>query len=741
MCHHVNKRLYKSMYLRTEYNITRFVAKNGNNRLAIIVYPPDSVGNPNGGQGGDGKIAHSITGQYTAGWDWIQPVRDRNTGIWDKVFVRKTGQVKVQNTRVVTDVPGARSVNGYQQPAIIKVSTELENAGNNTIKGILQCELDGSTAVVDVTLPPHATRTVAFPVQTLRNPKLWWPNGYGPQNLYKIAVSFRDDKKNVSEVDTVQFGVRQLDAIWNAHTMSREISVNGQKIFIKGGNRILSDALLRFSKDRYDAEIRYHRDMNLNFIRVWGGGITERPEFYDACDRYGLLVMQDFWVSGDCNGRWYDPMKSEDTNTRRKYPDDHRLFVETLADQIKMLRNHPSLAIWCGGNEIRPPADILATLRDTLLPTLDGTRFFFEYSNDDSMSYHSGDGPYTVQRDTVFWSHRSFPFNSEVGSVGIGDYESIKRFIPTADLVPPVYDPVSKRWIIDSVWLYHKYIGYDSSVEVYGHPRDVQDFAMKSQLVNYNQYRSLIEGFTSHMWDWYTGVVIWKTQNPWTAMLGQMYDVYLDPNACMYGLAEGSKPLHVMYNPIKKSVMIANNTFEDRRHLKVKATVYDFKGHRKVLADQFNDAPATDVIAACHFGNQLDKKGKQDGMFLSLQLLRDMDDSVLDENVYWLPGKKGRFKGLEILPPARVTVSQKLVNPGIMDVTLGNPGTGPFAVFISVSLVDPQTNTRILPVFCNNNYISLPPGQQRTIRMEYRPQDGVSPRAVVEGWNVNSKIN
>jgi beta-galactosidase/beta-glucuronidase len=70
--------------------------------------------------------------------------------------------------------------------------------------------------------------------------------------------------------------------------------------------------MLRFSKERYDAEIRYHRDMNLNLIRIWGGALVERPEFYEACDKYGLLVFQDFWMSGDCNGRWIDPMKKED---------------------------------------------------------------------------------------------------------------------------------------------------------------------------------------------------------------------------------------------------------------------------------------------------------------------------------------------------------------------------------------------------------------------------------------------
>ena len=78
------------MFLRQEYNISSLLSKDGKNRLAVIVYPPDPVGNPNGGQGGDGEIARNVTHQYVAGWDWIQPIRDRNTGIWDQVTIKKT---------------------------------------------------------------------------------------------------------------------------------------------------------------------------------------------------------------------------------------------------------------------------------------------------------------------------------------------------------------------------------------------------------------------------------------------------------------------------------------------------------------------------------------------------------------------------------------------------------------------------------------------------------------------------
>ncbi len=737
--HKVNKQVIKSMFLRQQYDITPFLSEDGKNRLAVIVYPPDPVGNPNGGQGGDGTIAHNITNQYTAGWDWIQPIHDRNTGIWDKVLIKKTDQVIVENTHVVTLVPGIRTPEDWQSPAIIKVTTEVENTASQAIKGTLQYALDGKKVKIKVSIPAKTKQEFTFPDHVLNKPELWWPNGYGPQPLYKLTVQFIKGRK-ISDKEQISFGIRELKAIWNTKTNSREIRVNGQPVFIKGGNWILSDAMLRFTKERYDAEIRFHRDMNLNLIRVWGGGITERPEFYEACDKYGLLVMQDFWVSGDCNGRWYDPLKLEDTNTRRKYPDDHRLFIASLSDQIKMLRNHPSLALWCGGNEIRPPADVLSALRDTLLPQLDGTRFFFEYSNDDSMSYHSGDGPYTIQPLNYFWEHRSFPFNSETGSVGIGDYESLERFIPKENRIAPEYDPSVKKWKIDSVWQYHKYVGYDSAIEDYGHPADVNDFAGKAQLVNYNQYRALIEGATSHMWDWYTGIIIWKTQNPWTAMVGQMYDTYLDPNACLYGLREGSKPLHIMYDPVNKSVRIANNTFKTTGKMHMWVTIYSKEGINYDLMNGFMQVPAQTCNVFGILNNTIDVLSKEEGIFLSLRLSDADKGNVVDENLYWIPDSTGRYPALGGMPKANITVTAQLIKPGLAEVTITNPEPGAIAFFNRISLVSSVTKKRILPVFYNNNYISVLPGQQKTVQIEFTPQQSVDPMVSIEGWNVDKKL-
>jgi len=730
----VNPQIIEGMHLRSQFNITKLLAANGKNRLAVIVHPPDVVGNPNGGQGGDGTIARGLTTQYTAGWDWIQPIRDRNTGIWDKVTIEKTQSINILNPHVVTLVPGKRLAEGKQKPATIKVSVEVENPSVKTVSGFLQYAIDGQVIKKAVTIKAGERSEISFPDFTLLNPKLWWPNGYGAQYLYDLKIQFISAAKTLDQ-ETLKVGVRQIDNIWNEHTKSMGAYVNGQKIFIKGGNWIISDAMLRFTDARYDAEVRYHKDMNLNLIRIWGGAILERPEFYKACDQYGLLVFQDFWFSGDCNGRWVDPMKKDDQWTRRKYPDNHPLVLTAIEDQVKMIRNHASLAFWCGGNEITPPDDILQPIKNDILPRLDGTRMFFDFSNSDEMSYNTiggnGDGPYGIQNPRSFWGDKTFPYNSEVGSVGVGDYESLEKFIPAENMIAPQFKEKP-----DSVWDYHKYIGYDEHINPYGKAKDVKDFAMKAQLVNYDQYRALMEGFSNKMWDWYTGSIIWKTQNPWTALRGQMYDYYLDPNACLYGLRKGSEPLHVMMNPIDSMVTVVNNGFTTRDNLLVQAKAYDMDGKEHFYSQVFNSIGPSSVRRYFPLNDFLIKLDKKEGVFVSLKILNEAQD-VLSENLYWLPGKDGRYSGLQkiktVVPIIEATEKRK----GQIAVTLSNAKDNPVAFFNRIALVDAVSGKRILPAFYSDNYISVLPGESKTITVDY---SGSQKTAVeVYGWNVERK--
>ena len=732
----VNAQTHEGMHLRQQYNITKLLAANGQNRLAVLVYPPDFPGAPNGGQGGDGTIAKGLTTQYTAGWDWIQPIRDRNTGIWDKVFIEKTNGVNLENPHIITLVPGKRLPTGKQEAAVIRTSGEIENPLNKTVNGFLQYTLEGKLTKTAVQLKAGEKRVVKLPDFKMENPKLWWPSGYGEQPLYTIRMQFVTAGGQLLDEETVKVGIREITTQWNERTRSRENYVNGQKIFIKGGNWVISDAMLRFSDERYDAEVRFHRDMNLNLIRIWGGAIIERPEFYEACDKYGMLVFQDFWFSGDCNGKWTDPLKKDDQWTRRQYPDNHGLVLTAAEDQIKMIRNHASLAFWCGGNEITPPDDILFALKDRILPELDGTRYFYDYSNSNDMSYNflggNGDGPYTIQDPKIFWSFKTYPYNSEVGSVGVGDYASLKRFIPEKNLIAPQNGQEP-----DSVWAYHKYIPYDHHVDPYGKAKNAKDFAMKAQLVNYDQYRSLMEGFSAHMWDWYTGVMIWKTQNPWTAMRGQMYDAYLDVNACLYGLRKGGEPLHIMMNPLDSMVTIVNNGFDIERNTMVQANVYTIDGKLQQQIQAFTEVAASTTQRTFPINEPLKKI--KNGAFVVLKLL-NANQKVLSENLYWLPGADGKHSGLQSMKDAALKVETRKVAKGNIELTLKNDKANPVAFFNRIALVNSKTGERILPAFFSDNYVTILPGEEKTIQIDFPAQPNVPVSIQVYGWNVKEQL-
>lgn len=736
----VNKEPFSGMFLRQRYNITQYLERSGKNRLAVIVYPPDEVGDPNGGQGGDGTIAKNVAHQYVAGWDWIQPVRDRNTGIWDKVTIEKTGAVIITDPFVKTAVPGIRKPGAQQAPALVHASATLENAGSKAVTGILRYVINEQAVMQKVALQPFEKKEIRLSALEIKNPRLWWPNTYGPQNLYLSTISFINEHQEISDSRNITIGLREVTNSWNDHTRSMEVRVNGQPVFIRGGNWIVSDALLRFSRERYDAEIRFHRDMGLNLVRVWGGALTERPEFYEACDRYGLLVMQDFWGSGDCNGRWMDPKKKDDQWTRRKYPDDHRLFISAAADMIRMIRNYPSLAIWCGGNEIVLPPDIFHALKDSLMPLLDGTRWFIDYSNSDSMSYNAiggnGDGPYGIQPLPYFWNYRTWPFNSEIGSVGMGDMASLRRFIPPASLVIPSEKKGSEA-VTDSVWTYHKYIGYGQSVAAYGTPKDLEDFAGKAQLVNYDQYRTLTEGFIGHQWDWYTGVIIWKTQNPWTALRGQMYDYYLDPNACLYGLRTGNQPLHGMFSFGDSSIYVANNTWEKKDNLMLVVKTYDMLGKAHLITQVFCEAIPQNSKKVFSVNNALNRFAMKEGTFLVIQLL-DADKTMIDENIYWLPDANGQYTGLSGMPQSRLSVNCRKLTKGKALVMLNNPEDAPVAFFNRVSVIDSKTGERLLPSFYSDNYVTVLPGSSKKIIIDY-PEMASDIAVSISGWNLKEQ--
>lgn len=680
------KVLPKGMFRRHQLDVTDILHPNGQNMLAVLVHPPDHPGKipPEGGQGGDHEIGKDVATQYVQGWDWMAPIRDRNTGIWDEVSVSVTGPVKLIDPHLVSSF-----FDNYKR-VYLHCTTELENRSTRVAECSLSievtAELEGNFTLIEhlrtehQSISPGARSQHTFTELFFYKPNLWWPNGMGKQSLYHVAISV--EVKGFGESDSWRhlFGFRKIESHIDSATGGRLFKVNGQPIFIRGGNWILSDGLLRLSEKRYETDIKFHADMNFNMIRCWGGGLAERPEFYRYCDMYGLLVWQEFWITGDVDGRG-DPVSNPDG------PLDHDLFLVCARDTVKLLRNHASLALWVGGNEQVPPVDLNTALKDYLKlhpyfekvdehdkiledlnneeedPSLylDGTRIYVQGSMWDGFADSKGgwtDGPYEIQYPESFFKDDfyNYGFNPEVGSVGVPVAATIRATMPPEGWQIPIFKKLPNGYteeVPNPIWQYHKYIPYSKpdkvhdQIEVYGTPTDLDDFCLKAQLVNYVQYRALLEGWTSHMWRKFTGVLIWKTQNPWTGLRGQFYDHLLDQTAGFYGCRSAAEPIHVQLNLATYSIEVVNTTSDELSGIAIEASVWDLEGacpYYKVF-DKLSVPPKKTVsIVEMNYPKSQSPKPVY---FLLLKLYHMSDSGIISRNFYWLHVSGGNYKLLE----------------------------------------------------------------------------------------------
>ncbi|KAK4850793.1 hypothetical protein QYF36_009863 [Acer negundo] len=690
--------LPKGMFRRHSLNVTDTLHPDGQNLLAVLVHPPDHPGTipPGGGQGGDHEIGKDVTTQYVEGWDWIAPIRDRNTGIWDEVSISVTGPVKIIDPHLVSSL-----FDNYKR-VYLHATTELANrsalAAECSLNIQVTMELEGGVCLVEhlqtqkLLIPARACVQYTFPQLFFYKPNLWWPNGMGKQSLYNVNISV--DVKGYGESDLWShlFGFRKIVSHIDKATGGRLFKVNGQPIFIRGGNWIVSDGLLRLSKKRYKTDIKFHADMNLNMIRCWGGGLAERPEFYHYCDIYGLLVWQEFWITGDVDGRGV-PVSNPDG------PLDHDLFMLCARDTVKLLRNHSSLALWVGGNEQVPPEDINKALKNDLKlhpffynsngigksmedlsmadkdPSqyLDGTRLYIQGSMWDGFADGKGnftDGPYEIQYPEDFFkdSFYKYGFNPEVGSVGMPVAATIKATMPLEGWQIPLFKKLPNGYIEEvpnPIWDYHKYIPYSKpgkvhdQIEQYGIPKDLNDFCLKAQLVNYIQYRALLEGWTSRMWTKYTGVLIWKNQNPWTGLRGQFYDHLLDQTAGFYGCRSAAEPIHVQLNLATYFIEAVNTMSEELSDVAIEVSVWDLEGscpYYKVIEKL--SVPPKKVVPIVEMKYPKSKNPKP-VYFLLLKLYHMSDYRIISRNFYWLHLAGGDYKLLEPYRKKKIPIKIK----------------------------------------------------------------------------------
>lgn len=321
-----------NMYRKYEFNV-KDILLEGNNEIYIKFSSPAKYVEE---KHRENPLCHgkdSLQGIYYLrkahcmfGWDWGPKLP--NMGIWKDIYLKAYNNERIKQVYITQN---HELKNVYLD---IKVEKEIWTQGNSEIQ--VEIKSPKGEKITKRLEPNSIEDHIDFHIE---NPELWWPNGYGEQPLYEVVVKLIRDKREI-DIYSQNIGLRTITVNQEKDQwgQSFEVVVNGVPLFLMGADYIPEDNLLgRCSKEKTEILLKDCIKANFNCIRVWGGGYYPQDYFFELCDKLGLLVWQDFMFA--C--RLYE--LSDD-------------FVENIEHEfrhnIRRIRNHPSLVLWCGNNEI-----------------------------------------------------------------------------------------------------------------------------------------------------------------------------------------------------------------------------------------------------------------------------------------------------------------------------------------------------------------------------------------------------
>jgi mannosylglycoprotein endo-beta-mannosidase len=732
----------RGAFIRGDFDISQFVQPGRRAVLAVLVAPQPHPGVPHEhtvalgvGQNGGETAIDGPTFLSTIGWDWLPAIRDRDTGIWLPVTMDATGPVLIKDPFITSDLSATHD------SADLHISATLENESAKPVTGTLtgvirmqnappqnappnaqgQNSHDGEIAFhKSVTIAANGAEAVALdskstPELHISAPKLWWPNGYGPQNLYTLTLRF-DIGKTSSDSDTQQFGIRKIEyQVPGSENLT--LSVNGVRVMARGGNWGLDEGMKRIPRERLDAQFHMHALANLNIIRNWVGQSTS-PDFYDMADKYGILLWDEFFQPNPNDG-----------------PDvsDSPTYLANVTDKVLRYRNHPSIVLWCARNEGYPPKELDETLQ-TLMSQLDPTRLY--QSNSSAGRGVASHGPYYWRSPRFFYViHESF--KTETGSVSIPTIESIQGMMPQKD-----WETINDDWAQhDMAAGAQRGNEFPTSLAVrYGHIRNLADFVQKGQLATYEAFRAMYEGRNAEMFKTTTGVITWMSHPAQPSFVWQLYHYDLEPNAALYAVKKASETVHVQLNEEDRDIEVVNNRPDALNALTVKAQIYRLDGtldSQKTYTVTL--VPGSGAIKAA----QIEVSARISPVyFIKLELI-DASGKLLSSNFYWQHVAQDQFEGLMNLPTVTLDAEAGARTEGektIVTVTLHN-NTSHVALLSHLQLHQKKSGRRVLPVFYSDNYISLLPGESAIVSIEAATKDlqGDLPLIEVDGYNVDVK--
>lgn len=772
----------KGAFVRGVFDVTDALRSGARNALAVRISPPPHPGIPHEqsiaagpGENGGAQALDGPTFIASEGWDWIPGIRDRNSGLWQDVILSASGEVTLGDAQVVTYLPLPDT-----SRAEIAIKVPLDNPTNAPISGTLNARFDDVSIAKSVTAQPGTTMISLTPAEfaqlNLTRPRLWWPNGYGKQELYDLELRFQTGSR-ISHRKHVRFGIRHLtyelslfdeagrlqrvevdiaggarrgerlidvrhEALkksprgWAASLYPNAIEspavkpledesltphlvlkVNGVRIASRGGNWGMDDSRKRISREKLEPYFRLHREANLNTIRNWVGQNTEEV-FYELADEYGMLILNDFWAS---------------TQDFQVEPEDPQLFFANARDVIKRYRNHPSIALWFGRNEGVPHPILNSGLAD-LVFELDGTRHFSGSSNRVNLA---GSGPYNYRAPVEYFTVHAQGYSVELGTPSLSTLESIRAWNAADD-----------QWPLSDSLAYHDWhFGGNGDVASFmrtleaqfGTATSLEDFERKAQLLNYTSYRAIFEGFHAHLWTKNSGRLLWMTHPAWPSHAWQIYSSDYDTHAAYYAVKKACATLHPQMNLPDYQLALVNTG--PRTKVTLRAKVLSLDGKTLEERSESIDAQANAVSntkrldLAKHFASH-------PLVFVKLEALNDQGD-LLADNFYWQGRDDAAYRTLNELRPAAIEVTAtaptRRGDASEIRMTLRNRSDQP-AIATKLTLVRAD-GSRVLPAYYSDNYVSLLPNETRQIVIEAPAHlKERELRIGVRGWNVDEAV-
>lgn len=699
-------------FVRARYDVTGII-REGANTLEVKVIRnahPGAVKEKNmestdlngGALGADNPTFHA-----SIGWDWITSTPGREAGIWNDVYLTADTGITLSDALLTTTLNHPDTLASLT-PAV-RVKNWLPVSRTVTVNGYVGDIRFAKT----VTLQPQEEREVSFSPAEFsqlknRRMRLWWPNGYGEAYLYDAGFSITEDTVEAGSAPcselTYKAGIREVS--YKDLDSQAKIYVNGKRITPLGGNWGFAETNLNYRSREYDAAVRYHREMNYNMIRNWVGQ-TGDEAFYAACDRYGILVWQDFWLANPWDG---------------PNPDDEAMFLANSRDYILRIRNHASIGIYVGRNEGFPPPAIDKALRSQvagLHPQLG----YIPSSADEGVSGH---GPYRMMPVEYYFANQSHKLHSERGMPNVPNVESLRRMLEPDSI-----------WPQNIAWAQHDYTmkgaqggeSFNAIIERrFGKPQDAAHFTALAQWLNYDGYRAMYESAQQER----LGLLIWMSHSCWPSMVWCTYDYYLEPTAAYFGVKKACEPLHIQYNPVKRHVEVVDMGAGNHRGLKAVAETLDMRGRLLQQTSATVDIGEDQTVEA-----QAVTLPDESVYYIRLRLYDG--SSLLSENMYVESREPDNWQALNTLPKVQLQQQEEFGKKGdewTGTVRISNPSATP-ALMIRLNLLG-NDGEQILPVVYSDNYFHLMPGESRTVTVSWHHEDsrGTQPHVALSGFNV-----